>query len=67
MKRSVAPSWLLCFLYVIGLSVGCPSVVQMADMADKDALLKAMFKPWKLAQYMLSRFFYYAFRMEDIR
>jgi hypothetical protein len=57
MKRSGAPSWLLCFLYVIGLAAGCPSVVQMADMADKDALLKAMFKPWKLAQYTLSRFF----------
>ncbi|WP_042227890.1 hypothetical protein [Paenibacillus popilliae] len=25
-------------------------------MADKDALLKVMFQPWKLAQYTLSRF-----------
>lgn len=57
MKRSGAPSWLLCFLYVIGLTAGCPSVVQMADMADKDASLKVMFKPWKMAQYTLSRFF----------
>src|SRR5690606_8196125 len=31
--------------------------VQMAQLADKDALLKAMFQPWKLAQYTLSRFF----------
>lgn len=29
----------------------------MAQLADKDALLKAMFQPWKLAQYTLSRFF----------
>jgi hypothetical protein len=29
----------------------------MAELADKDALLKVMFQPWKLAQYTLSRFF----------
>jgi hypothetical protein len=29
----------------------------MSALADKDALLKAMFQPWKLAQYTLSRIF----------
>lgn len=29
----------------------------MADLAAKDALLAIMFKPFKLAQYILSRFF----------
>jgi hypothetical protein len=57
MKRSGTPSWLLCFLYVIGLVSNCSSVVKMASMAKKDSLLKAMFQPWKLAQYTLSRFF----------
>lgn len=57
MKRSGIPSWLICFLYVVGLVSNRSSVVQMAELADKDALLKAMFQPWKLAQYTLSRFF----------
>lgn len=57
LKRSGTPSWLLCFLYVVGLISNCSSVVQMADMAQKDSILKAMFKPWKLAQYTMSRFF----------
>lgn len=57
LKRSGTPSWLLCFLYVVGLVSNCSSVLQMAQLADKDALLKAMFQPWKLAQYTLSRFF----------
>lgn len=57
MKRNGTPSWLICFLYVVGLVFNCSSVVQMAQLADKDALLKAMFQPWKLAQYTLSRFF----------
>lgn len=57
MKRSGTPSWLICFLYVVGLVSNCSSVVQMAELAKKDALLLAMFKPWKLAQYTMSRFF----------
>jgi hypothetical protein len=57
MKRSGTPSWLICFLYVVGLVSNCSSVVQIAQLADKDALLKAMFQPWRLAQYTLSRFF----------
>ncbi|MEC0227452.1 hypothetical protein [Paenibacillus alba] len=57
MKRSGTPSWLLCFLYVVGLISNCSSVVQMADMAQKDSLLRHMFKSRKLAQYTMSRFF----------
>jgi hypothetical protein len=57
MKRSGTPTWLFCFLYVIGLISNCSSVVKMASMAKKDSLLKAMFHPWKLAQYTMSRFF----------
>lgn len=57
MKRNGTPSWLLCFLYVVGLVSHCTSVVQMAKLVDKDALLQVMFQPWKLAQYTLSRFF----------
>lgn len=56
-KRNGAPSWVICFLYVVGLVSHCSSVTQMAKLADKDALLKAMFQPWKLSQYTLSRFF----------
>jgi hypothetical protein len=56
-KRCGTPSWLICFLYVIGLVSNCASVNQIADLAEKDALLSMMFKPWKLAQYTLSRFF----------
>jgi hypothetical protein len=55
-KHSGVPSWLLCFMYIVGLVSQCPSVSQMAHLADEDALLKLMFKPWKLAQYTLSRF-----------
>lgn len=60
-KRSGTPSWLICFLYVVGLVSGCSSVIQMAGLAKKDALLKAMFQPWKLAQYTMSRFFITSF------
>jgi len=56
-KRNGAPSWLLCFLYVVGLVCGCSSVSQMTDLAAKDALLKRLFHPWKLAQYTMSRLF----------
>jgi hypothetical protein len=55
-KHSGTPSWLLCFLYVVGLVSNCSSVVQMAQLANKDALLNVMLGPWKLAQYTLSRF-----------
>ena len=45
-KRSGAPSWMLCFMYVVGLVSGCSSVNQMAQLASKDALLELMFKPF---------------------
>lgn len=48
-KRCGTPSWLICFLYVLGLVSNCSSVTQIADLAEQDALLKIMFKPWKLA------------------
>lgn len=57
MKRNGVPSWLICFLYVVGLVSYCPSVAQIAQLADKDALLKIMLQPWEIAQYTLSRFF----------
>jgi hypothetical protein len=44
-------------MYIIGLISGCSSVVQMSELAGKDSLLELMFKPYKLAQYTLSRFF----------
>lgn len=56
MKRSGTPSWLICFLYVVGLVSNCSSVVRIAKLADDDALLKAMLQSWKLAQYTMSRF-----------
>jgi hypothetical protein len=56
-KRSGTPSWLICFLYVVGLVSNCSSVNQISELAERDALLRIMFKPWKLAQYTLSRFF----------
>jgi hypothetical protein len=55
-KRSGAPSWMLCFMYVNGLVSGCTAVNQMAGLASKDAMLELMFKSYKLAQYTLSRF-----------
>ncbi|UUZ84585.1 hypothetical protein LJK88_13505 [Paenibacillus sp. P26] len=57
MKRIGAPSWLIYFLYVVGLVSNCSSVAQMVKLVDKDALLKAMFQPRKLVQCTLSRFF----------
>ena len=58
-KRNGVPSWMLCFMYAIGLVLNSsPSVNQMALLANsKDALLAIMFKTYKLAQYTLSRFF----------
>lgn len=56
-KRSGAPAWMLCFLYMIGLTSGCTAVSHMASLAAKDAVLREMFKPFTLAQYTLSRLF----------
>lgn len=56
MKRSGAPTWLICFLYVVGLVSNCSSVSLMANLVNNDALLKAMSRPWNIAQYTFSRF-----------
>ncbi|WP_240489077.1 transposase [Cohnella thermotolerans] len=61
MKRSGAPTWLLAFLYVIGLVAGCSSVLQMAELAGKDALLKAMFAVQQITQCAMSRFLTHPF------
>lgn len=55
-KDRGVPTWMLAFLYVIGLVAGCPSVLAMASMASDDALLKRMFRNLKIGQHTLSRF-----------
>lgn len=54
--RHYTPSWLLAFLYVVGLIAQCSSVFQTAKLAGKDALLKAMVSVQKITQCALSRF-----------
>lgn len=55
-KSSGTPTWMLSFLYVIGLVARCASVSKMAGMAAQDTLLKIMFQGKNLTQYTLSRF-----------
>jgi hypothetical protein len=55
-KVSGVPTWMLSFLYVIGLVAQCSSVSKMAKLAGKDALLNVMFRRIKITQYTLSRF-----------
>jgi hypothetical protein len=50
------PTWIVAFLYVVGLIAQCSSVLQMSKLAKKDALLQPMFQQWNLAQHTLSRF-----------
>jgi hypothetical protein len=50
------PTWIVAFMYVIGLIAQCTSVLHMSKLAQKDALLKPMFQQWNLAQHTLSRF-----------
>ena len=50
------PTWMLSFLYVIGLIAQCSSVSKIAKLAGKDALLNVMFRRIKITQYTLSRF-----------
>jgi hypothetical protein len=50
------PTWIIAFLYVIGLMAQCTSVLHMSKLASKDALLKPMLQQWKLKQHTLSRF-----------
>lgn len=55
-KDRGVPTWVLAFLYVVGLMAKCTSVLGMAKMAGKDELLKPMFHYWNIAQHTLSRF-----------
>lgn len=55
-KDKGVPAWMLAFLYVIGLVNNCGSVLKMATLVEKDAVLKIMFRGLKIGQYTLSRF-----------
>lgn len=55
-KKSGVPTWMLAFLYIVGLTSKCSSVLNMSKLVDKDALLKIMFRGLKIGQYTLSRF-----------
>lgn len=55
-RNNGTPTWMLCFLYVIGLVCRCSSVLKMSEVVAKDAVLSIMFRGQKLAQYTLSRF-----------
>jgi hypothetical protein len=50
------PTWMIAFLYVVGLMAQCTSVLHMSKLAVKDALLKPMLQQWKIEQHTLSRF-----------
>ena len=50
------PTWMLAFLYAMGLIAQCTSVNKIADLAKKDALLNIMFRGMKITQITLSRF-----------
>jgi len=56
-KDRGVPTWILAFVYVLGLIAQKSSVVQKAKMAAKDALLGPMFGEHSIKQYTLSRFF----------
>jgi hypothetical protein len=55
-RNNGTPTWMLCFLYIIGLVCRCSSVLKMSELVAKDAVLSIMFRGEKLAQYTLSRF-----------
>ena len=55
-KERGVPTWMICFLYIIGIIAQCPSVSKMAELAGKDALLNVMFRGIKITQSTLSRF-----------
>jgi hypothetical protein len=55
-KLRGVPTWLLSFMYIMGLIAQCPSVLKMSKLANRDELLKPMFGHWKIAQHTLSRF-----------
>src|SRR5579875_3824332 len=53
--RGVA-TWVLAFLYVVGLINRCPSVNALATFFNKDGLLQRMLGIQKVTQSTLSRF-----------
>lgn len=55
-KDRGAPTWMLAFLYVIGLITQCSSVSRMAMLLKSDALLQAMFRYLPVTQSAMSRF-----------
>lgn len=56
-KERGVPTWILSFLYVLGLVAQKSPVLQTVKMAAKDALLKPMFAAHSISQYNMSRFF----------
>ncbi len=56
-KVSGVPTWMLSFLYIIGLIAQCSSVSMMAKLAGKDALLNVMFSHDKNYTVHLEPFF----------
>ncbi|WP_036667218.1 hypothetical protein, partial [Paenibacillus darwinianus] len=50
------PTWIVAFLYMVGLIAQCTSVLQMSKLASRDALLQPLLQQWNLAQHTLSRF-----------
>lgn len=56
-KHSGTPAWIIIFAYVIGLSKGCTSVLNIAKHACGDKILKPMFGNLDVTQYSMSRFF----------
>lgn len=56
-KDRGVPTWILSFVYMLGLIAQKSSVLQTASMVMKDALLGPMFMGHKITQYTLSRFF----------
>ena len=55
-KDRGVPTWMLAFLYVVGLICQCLSVSKMASLAQSDALLLSMFRCLTVTQSAMSRF-----------
>ena len=50
------PTWMLAFLYVMGVIAQCTSVNKIEVLSNKDALLNVMFRGINITQSTLSRF-----------
>jgi hypothetical protein len=55
-KERGVPTWMLAFLYVVGLIAKCSSVNKIAQLVADDQLLQHMFRSLQIAQHTLSRF-----------